>query len=199
MTAAEIFKIAAAIIASLGGGGIIVAALANWLGRLWAERLMAKEKSKFEGELAELRSKLERNNQECLTRLKTELDISRETFLKHHNDKLGTYAFACGLVADFLADLDMIRRGQKPDGNVLDRFNRNRLKAHGHLAILAPQEVMDSYDALIDEIFFITERNPPKTPQEDWVEIRRLAYSLINAMRKDVGIDKSAIEYRGRR
>jgi hypothetical protein len=155
MTTEEIWKTAAAILAALGGGGAIVVAFSGWLGKLWAEKLMAKEKAKYEAELAELKSQLERSNQDNLTRLQTELGIFKDTYLKLHNDKIGTYGFVCGVVSDFLADMNMLQVGQKPDANFYDRFNRGRLKAHGHLAMLAPQEVMDAYDALIDEIFFI--------------------------------------------
>ena len=199
MTTEEIWKTTAAILTALGGGGAIVAAFSGWLGKLWAEKLMAKEKAKYEAELAELKSQLERSNQDNLARLQTELGIFKDTYLKLHNDKIGTYGFVCGVVSDFLADMNMIQVGQKPDENFYDRFNRGRLKAHGHLAMLAPQEVMDAYDALIDEIFFILERNPPNKVQEDWKEIRRLVYILLNAIRKDIGIDKSEVAYRGKR
>jgi hypothetical protein len=199
MTTEEIWKTAAAILAALGGGGAIVVAFSGWLGKLWAEKLMAKEKAKYEAELAELKSQLERSNQDNLTRLQTELGIFKDTYLKLHNDKIGTYGFVCGVVSDFLADMNMLQVGQKPDANFYNRFNRGRLKAHGHLAMLAPQEVMDAYDALIDEIFFILERNPPNKAQEDWKEIRRLVYILLNTIRKDIGIDKSEVAYRGKR
>jgi hypothetical protein len=199
MTLEEIIKIATAILLSLGGGGVIVFAFSSWLGKVWAERIMAQERAKFERELTELRSKLEKENQESISKLQTELEIYRDKFLKAHNDKLGTYGFVCGVVSEFLADMSMIHLGQKPEGNVLDRFNRGRLKAHGYLAMLAPQSVMDAYDALIDHIFFILEKNPPNNPYEDWKEIRRLSYILMNAIRKDIGIDKNEVEYRGKR
>jgi hypothetical protein len=199
MTFEDTIKIATAILFSLGGGGVIVLALSNWLGKVWAERVMVQERAKFERELTELRLKLERDNQENISKLRTELEIYRDTFLKAHSDKLGTYGFVCGVVSEFLADMNMVHLGQKPEGNVLDRFNRGRLKAHGYLAMLAPQAVMDTYDALIDHIFFILEKSPPNKPYEDWKEIRRLTYALINAIRKDIGIDKSEVEYRGKR
>jgi hypothetical protein len=195
----EILNIALTVLASLGGGVAIVFLFSNWLGNVWANRIMAEETAKHERSLAELRAKLEKTNEESLSKLRTDLEIYRDTFLKAHNDKIGTYGFVCGVVSDFLADMNMIQMGQKPDGNFLDRFNRGRLKAHGHLAMLAPQSVMDSYDALIDQIFFILEKNPPNKPQEDWKEIRRLAYDLLNAIRKDIGIDKSEVAYRGKR
>ena len=160
---------------------------------------MQKERNKFEQELAALRSKLERENQENLSRLQTNLEIYRDTYLKQHSDKIGTYGYVFGVVADFLADLDMVRLGQKPDGNAYDRFNRGRLKAHGYLAMLAPQRVMDAWDAFVEHIFSTLEKNQPADYPADWKEMRRLAYILINAIREDVGVDKTPVEYHGKR
>ena len=39
----EIIAISGTILASLGGGVAIVFAFSNWLGRVWANRLMEKE------------------------------------------------------------------------------------------------------------------------------------------------------------
>ena len=100
----DIWKVAAAILTALGGGGIIVLALSGWLGKVWAERLMAKERRMHEQELAELRAKLERMNEESLSKLRADLEIYRDTHLKQHNDKIGTYGFVFGVIADFLAD-----------------------------------------------------------------------------------------------
>jgi hypothetical protein len=195
----EILEVAAAVLASLGGGGLIVFKLSDFLGKLWAERLMSRERAKYDRELAEFRAKLEQFNQEKLTELQTQLGIYRETYLKEHNDKIAIYRLATDIIAEFLADLNLVRLGGKPEGNSLDRFNRGRLKAHGYLAMLAPQKVMDAYDALVDYSFEILEKKPPGNAFEEWKEIRRLVYELLNAVREDIGIDKSKIEYRGKR
>ncbi len=199
MTYEDIIKISTTILLSLGGGGVIVFALSSWLGKIWANRIMDKDRAKFEQELAALRASLEKANQEGLSKLRTDLEIYRDTYLKQHSDKIGTYGFVFGVVADFLADMDMIRSGRKPEGDVLDRFNRGRLKAHGYLVMLAPQKVMDAYDSLVEHIFTALEKNPPNNPYEDWKEMRRLAYAFANAVREDVGIDKSKVEYHGKR
>lgn len=196
---AETWNIAAAILTALGGGGAIVVAFSSWLGKIWAERLMSKEKAKLEQELAELRARLEKANEESLSKLRNDLEIYRATYLKEHTDKLAIYRLATEVVSDFLADLHSARFGQKPADNFLDRFNRGRLKAHGYLAMLAPQNVMDAYDSLIDCIFFALEKKQPVDYAAEWNEIRKLAYTLLNAIREDVGIDKSKVEYRGRR
>ncbi len=199
MNIAETIKIAASVIISLGGSGAIILGLSNFLGKVWAERLMVKERAKHNQELTELQARLERTNQEKLKELQTNLEIYRETYLKEHSDKLAIYRLATDVITDFLADISMIRMGQKPAGDAVDRFNRGRLKAHGYLAMLAPQQVMDAYDSLIDNLFSILEKPVITNPQEDWKEMRRRAYVLINTIREDVGIDKSKVEYHGKR
>jgi len=44
MSGYDVLKIVLGVIASLGGGGAIVLLLSGWLGRVWAERLMEKER-----------------------------------------------------------------------------------------------------------------------------------------------------------
>jgi hypothetical protein len=197
MTFEEIIKIATTILLSLGSGGIIVLALSNFLGKVWANRIMDQERSRFERELAELRSKLEKDNQENLSKLHTDLEIYRDTYLKAHNDKLTIYRLVTDIVAELLADIDLLRLGQQPQGNFLDRFNRSRLKAHGYLAMLAPQNVMDAWDELIEFLVISLAKSPPDDAHERWKEMRRRAYILINVIREDVGVNKNKIEYRG--
>jgi hypothetical protein len=47
MTAKEVFEVAAAVIASLGGGGVIVFALSGYLGKRWADRALEKQKQEY--------------------------------------------------------------------------------------------------------------------------------------------------------
>ena len=199
MEFADILKVGTTVIVSLGGSGLIVFSLSSWLGKIWAERLMTQERASHEQQLAELRSRLEKSNQEELSKLKTGLEIYRDTYLKDHNDKLAIYRLAIDVISDFLADMSLIRLGQRPEGNVLDRFNRGRLKAHGYLAMLAPQKVMNAYDKLIDHIFETLEQGEQQNSHEQWKETRMLAYALLNEVRRDVGIDKSEVDYHGTR
>jgi hypothetical protein len=47
MNAAEIWKVAAAVIASIGGGGAIVLGLSGYLGKIWADRGLEKQKQEY--------------------------------------------------------------------------------------------------------------------------------------------------------
>jgi hypothetical protein len=58
MTVRDALSIAAAVIASLGGGAVIVFALSNWLGKVWANRLMEADKARFARDLKAMESGL---------------------------------------------------------------------------------------------------------------------------------------------
>jgi hypothetical protein len=64
------FQLATAIIASLGGGAALVLAFANYLGKLWADRALEKEKHKYAEILETAKSNLERTTK----RYQVELD-----------------------------------------------------------------------------------------------------------------------------
>jgi hypothetical protein len=61
MTIADAWRVALAVLASLGGGSLIVAALSSWLGKVWADRLMQRDRAKYSEELEKLRSSLEQS------------------------------------------------------------------------------------------------------------------------------------------
>lgn len=66
------------IIGSVGVGGSIVAGLSSWLGRVWADRLMAKETAKFREDLEHLTKQLERKNYVSKVRFDAEFAIYQE-------------------------------------------------------------------------------------------------------------------------
>lgn len=58
-TTQQIFEVAAAIIASVGGSSVIILGLSSWLGKVWANRILENEKAAHDKELQGYRSKLE--------------------------------------------------------------------------------------------------------------------------------------------
>src|SRR5690606_1781753 len=73
MSFADVASIAAAILVALGGGGAIVLLLSNWLGRVWADRLMQRERARHDSELERLRADLRQRSDAELERLRTNL------------------------------------------------------------------------------------------------------------------------------
>ena len=193
----EILKLAAAIFGSIGGAGIIIFALSNWLGKVWAARLMQSEKLEHDKELEQLRSKLESQNQENIESIRNSLEIFKETHLKEHTDKIAIYRSVIDIIAVILAELEKTALGLQTEisKDVLDMFSRDRLRAYGYLGMLSPQSVMDAQDAMMDKLLGIIYEDQ----KAEWSEIRNLAINFINEVRKDIGINKEPIEYRGSR
>ena len=60
--------------------------------------------------------------------------------------------------------------------------------------MLAPQEVMDAQDELMDHLLEISHGSI----EYKWEKVRELGVNFLNEIRVDIGIDKNPIEYRGR-
>lgn len=194
---ATTFGVAGAIILSLGGGGAIILGLSNWLGKVWADRLMETERAKHSAALERFRDELRRETEKELSAAKNELDIYKEKHLKGYSDKIQIYRLVVDVVSEFLGDLDFVYATAQLPPNAaerLDKFNRDRMKAYGYLAMLAPQNVMDAFDALIDHLILV--RNGGE--RYEWQAVRNLAIAMINQVRNDIGMDVTPIQYRGR-
>jgi hypothetical protein len=177
----SVFKFVTASIASVGIGGAVVFALSSWLGKVWAKRILAVETHNLES---------------VLEKTKRELDIIKETTLRFQNDKILTYRAIVDVVARILSSFDSHQMGRlqaHEAGSRFDEFNEQRIRVYGYLAMLAPQSVMDAQDQLMDYLLKIATGED----EYEWEKVRGLALNLLNEVRKDVGIDKSPIEYRG--
>jgi hypothetical protein len=60
MTPSEIWQTAGAVLASLGGGATIVLAMSTWLGKVWANRILAKDRARYSKEIEGLKADLDR-------------------------------------------------------------------------------------------------------------------------------------------
>lgn len=58
MNVQEIFQISAAVLSSVGGAALILFGLSSWLGKVWANRILAKEKAQYSAEIERLRADL---------------------------------------------------------------------------------------------------------------------------------------------
>lgn len=58
MAWSDVLKVVLGVLASLGGGGAIVLAMSGYIGKIWAARILERERAQHAKELEELRSKL---------------------------------------------------------------------------------------------------------------------------------------------
>ena len=197
MISADAISIGASIVASLGGGAVIIFALSNWLGKVWANRLMQKERQEYALQLEHLQNSLRLASEEQLASLRSQLDIVKEARVREHLDRVTIYRAAVDLFAGIVAKIQMFllqRRGPlTPDE--LHEFEVQRLRVYAYLAMHAPQSVMDANDAVSDLILAVVYDGQNTT----WEHFRGLAIQFLNEVRKDVGIRPEPIAYRGTR
>jgi len=196
---ADVFETALAVIASVGGGGLIVYRLSGWLGRVWAERLMERERQQFREDLERLRADLAQRNATALEAVHTEWELLKGKLAGAHTEKIALYRMVTDLIAPMVADLAFAQQGVRltPEEAAarITAFEKSRLRAYGYLAMFAPQEVMDAHDAVIDYVQATVEGSL----SFDFVKLRTLAIGMLNAIRVDLGIDPRTIQYRGTR
>jgi hypothetical protein len=70
MQLSDFFAISGSILASIGGGAAIVFAFSNWLGKIWANRLMEKEKAEHSRELESLKNSFLKETESYKIKLK---------------------------------------------------------------------------------------------------------------------------------
>ncbi|EPQ8526761.1 hypothetical protein [Vibrio vulnificus] len=66
----ELLEIAGVTLGALGGGAGIIFGFSNWLGKIWANRLMEKEKAEHARELESLRNRLTQDTESYKVKLK---------------------------------------------------------------------------------------------------------------------------------
>ncbi|MCX6858756.1 MAG: hypothetical protein NTX70_00810 [Verrucomicrobia bacterium] len=79
MTLTDAYEIAGAVLVSLGGAAAILFAFSSWLGKVWAERILSKEKAKYAEDLEAFKKQLVLETESHKVRLKkSELIFARE-------------------------------------------------------------------------------------------------------------------------
>lgn len=197
MAVEDILYIALTIIGSLGGGGAIVFGLSNWLGKLWDDRLMQRERQNHEVELEHLRSSLTSSTNQQLATMQTQLDIAKAAHVQDHLDRMTIYRHAVDIFVGIVAKIQ--RMVQQNNVNLasdeLYEFELQRMQVYAYLAMHAPQSVMNAHDALADLILDVVHDGKIET----WEHFRSLAIQFLNEVRKDVGIRPEPIVYNGTR
>jgi hypothetical protein len=104
-----IVEIAGSIIVALGGGGAIVFGLSSWLGKVWADRLMQKEKATHDRELEDFKVQALRKLEEQKA---------------HFQEKIALYKEAITPVVEFITEYQLA--GGKPPKDVCVAFEKKK-------------------------------------------------------------------------
>lgn len=87
MTYEEIFKTITAVLASIGGAGVIIIGISSWLGKVWANRILEKDRFKYSSLLEELRIGYSRDLEER----RSELEKSKTLFNRYSEHQFNLY------------------------------------------------------------------------------------------------------------
>ena len=178
MRPSDLGEIVLAVLASLGGGGAIVFGMSNWLGKVWADRLMQKERAKYERQLEDLKAGLSREN-----------DRTTQTL----REKLSLYKEALEPVLELVTYMQLDPGRLTPE--LIKDFEKKRLKTTALLGMFAAVSAFEAYNVAIDYLFDSLESKR----QFRFEEFRSIGFQFLTAVRQDVGIAGGELVYRGTR
>jgi len=87
MLISEIINIGTSIILSLGGSTFLILAFSTWLGKVWANRILEKDKLRYSRELEKTKTKYEKE----LEQYKLELDKTKSLFFRYSESQFKLY------------------------------------------------------------------------------------------------------------
>src|SRR6266545_315513 len=119
MEPGELTSAIAFLVGSVGGASILILGLSSWLGKVWASRILEKDRATYQAMMT--------------------------TTIEGHRDKVSLYQKAITPLIDMMVD---IRHG-KDGGLSLREYDRKRLQILGELSIFAPRAVLDEYRTLV--------------------------------------------------
>lgn len=206
----ETFSVAGAILASLGGAGAILLLLSGWLGKVWASRIMEREKAELVKSIEERKTELTRS----IEREKAEMAKFHEEhrselleLLSQRQDALNRKRNVYTRLATSMRVLlkaEVQREQQEKDKrDFLEAYDRGYIWA-GESVIRAIADLIETLEqkAAVDAQLSLTPANAPNVQQ-----IRAAAQTLdataqtryrrcMFEMRKDAGFADSTAEYR---
>ena len=83
----SIINIASAVVLSIGSSSLIIIGLSSWLGKVWAARILEKDKLKYKSEFEKIKSSYEKE----IENYKSELDKSKSLFFRYSESQFNLY------------------------------------------------------------------------------------------------------------
>jgi len=176
MNIEQAFEIAQAVLLSIGGASIILFMLSNWLGKVWANRLMVHERAKHSADIAELKAKL-----------KKEADHTNHLLMQ----KIALYKEVANPIIDLIIE---VQNNSLSNLN-LQEFDKDRLSTTALLAMFAPNKVFIEYNHMIDYLYDAIEG------KQAWSfdNFRARALTFLTEIRRDIGLYDDSLSYNGAR
>lgn len=200
----DFMSILTTILPTVGATLAVVAGFSTWLGKVWAARILEADRHKYANKIEELRARLQVETRHEIIVLENAFAVFKEKDLKSHHDKVEIYRSLYKPIFELIYELERLAVNAEAISidKVLD-FSRDRLKIHAELALVAPQDVLDAWDALIDFLIACLKKsmerkyNVSNYHNDLWIKFRELAFNLINKIRADIGLAQGEVGYRG--
>lgn len=146
----DLLEIVKLLLASFGGATVAIVALTKWLGNLWANKILEKEKAKYikelEGEKAKYNIELEMH--------KNQLEIMRATLSRYGESQFSLYNALWGSLQDLKLVGDSL--WEIANTNNLNRFTTQLKNTEGMInksALLIEDEHLRKLKKLMDKFW----------------------------------------------
>lgn len=206
----EVFSVAAAVMVSLGGATGIVILLSGWLGKVWASRIMEREKAELSKSIEENKAELTRSIERDKAELAKFQEEHRSELLELSSQRQDALNRKRDIYTQLATAMRVLLKGSvKPEQqeadkrNFLDAYDRGYIWA-SEPVILAIRDLIETLEtkAATDTQLKLT---PPNAP--GFEQVKEVAQTLdasaqmryqrcMLEMRKDVGFGDSTAEYR---
>lgn len=87
MTFEDIFKVITAVLTSIGGASLIILSFSSWLGKVWANRILEKDRLNYNKTLEEIKSGYSQDLEEK----KAEIDKSKSLYFRYSEHQFSLY------------------------------------------------------------------------------------------------------------
>ena len=192
MTLADIYAVAGAVIVSLGGGALLVFALSSWLAKVWADRILEKEKAGYASEIEQLR----RVYGEEIERVRSELQKNafehQTRFSWYHQRKAELIASVYSLLHDVSEHVTAMVSPMQLGGDdqraahaqkTIDLYNKLASEYYGQ-KIFLEKDICDKVEAILTSVkkaitAFQMSQDPRTRMTELWGEANKtMAYAV---------------------
>lgn len=163
MTWTEVAQVGAAVIASVGGAGVILLGVSGFLGKVWAERILESDRRRFADELERAKAELERATRRLQTSLDHLVTVNRAQFEAEFATLQVVWAAVSNLRRTLLAvrpTASIVPVDDTKDAKLERLSQRIQAFSTAHDALLAavddrspfyPMEIFEALDALLKE------------------------------------------------
>ena len=206
----EIFSVATALLASVGGASILLIAMSSWLGRVWASRILEREKADLSRSIETTKAELTRSIESDKAALTAFLDEHRSELQQLATERFDALNRRRDVYARLATKMRILLRADMADAQ-RESDKWAFLAAYDEGFIWASERVTAAVRDLIDvvEAKTIADDNLRLMPQnaaalgsvstasQDYDKKARVLYQrCLLEMRQDCGFPNSEADYR---